>query len=204
MKRLIALALVVPAAALAQESNGISYGYFDVGYLGSNWDFGTTDSDANGITGRFSIDIRDEFFVFGGYQAWDFDDIAAGGSVSKTIGLGKAFAIGNRWSVYGRGGITALDLDTGLGNVEDEGVLLEGGARIRFGEMYEVRGALEYADVGDTGVGEGTFRIGADLHLTDVVALSIELSENEESISAFTVGLRFYPGRDSSALRKRR
>lgn len=204
MKRLLALALCAPALAVAQESNEVSYDYFGLDYSGSNWDFGTADLDSSGLGGEFSIDIRNQFFLFGDYHSWEFDDLGDAGSVSKTFGAGKAFDIGERWSVFGGLGVRMLDLDVGLGNVEDEGGFLEGGARIRFADSFELRFGLEYADVADTGIGETAFTLGGDLHLTDVVALTVELNENEEEITSWMIGVRLYPGRDSSALRQRR
>jgi len=204
MKRLLALTLLAPAFALAQPSNGVSYDYFDFDYMGSTWDFAGGDMDASGIGGKFSIDFRDQFFIFGDYHTWEFDDLGDVGSVSKTLGLGKAFNFGERWSVFGAAGFRMLDLDVGLGNVEDEGGVVAGGARIRFGDTFELRFGAEYADVADTGIGETTATVGGDLHLTDVVALTVEFAENDEEISTWTIGVRFYPGNDSSALRQRR
>ena len=204
MKRLFALALCAPALAVAQESNDISYDYFGLDYTGANWDFGAADFDSSGLGGEFSIDIRDQFFLFGDYRSWEFDDFGDAGSVSKTFGAGKAFEVGRRWSVFGGLGVRMLDIDAGLGNVEDEGGFLEGGARIRFADSFELRLGLEYADLGDTGVGETSFKVGGDLHLTDVVALTVELNENEEEVTSWMIGVRFYPTRDASALRQRR
>jgi hypothetical protein len=204
MKRLLALAVFAPAFAFAQDNSDVSYDYFDLDYVGSSWDVGAADLDASGLGGKFSIDIRDQFFLFGGYHEWEFDGLGDAGSVEKTIGAGKAFEFGERWSIYGGLGIRLLDLDVGLGNLEDEGALAIGGARLRFGEYFEVRAGAEYADIGDTGLGETSISIGGDLHLTDVVALAIELSENEEEVSTLTIGVRFYPSNDSSSLRQRR
>jgi hypothetical protein len=203
MKRLLALAVFAPTFALAQESDPVSYDYFDFEYIGSNWDVGAADFDASGVGGKFSIDIRDQFFIFGDYQTWEFDDLDAG-SVSKTFGLGKAFDIAENWSIYGSLGFRILDLDVGLGNVEDEGAVVAGGARWRFADGFELRFGAEYADVGDTGIGESSAHVGADFHLTDVVALTVELNENEEEVTTWKFGVRFYPSNDSSSLRQRR
>jgi hypothetical protein len=114
MKRLFALAVFVPTFALAQETDPVSYDYFDLDYVGSNWDVGGADVDSSGVGGTFSIDIRDQFFIFGDYQTWEFDDFGDAGSTSKTLGLGKAFDIAERWSIYGSLGFRMLDLDVGL------------------------------------------------------------------------------------------
>jgi hypothetical protein len=210
MKRLFALALFAPAFAFAQDENTVSYDYFEFNYLGSTFDLpGPDNDDASGYGGKFSIDFRGQFFMFGDYHAWEMDDLPdEPGSVSKTIGLGKAGKFGERWSVYGGLGFRTLDLDVGTGNLQEEGAVAVGGARIRFADTFEVRFGGEYADVITSSMssilGEASVTAGIDLHLTEVVALSVEFKENEESVSTWTIGMRFYPSKDTSSLRQRR
>jgi hypothetical protein len=209
MKRLLALALFAPAAALAQGENEVSYDYFDFDYLMSTYDVGPTDEDASGYGGKFSIDFASRYFMFGDYHAWEMDDIPGDpGSVAKTIGLGKAGKFGQRWSLYGGLGFRSLDLDIGTGNMQEEGAVVIGGARIRFADAFEVRVGAEYADVVTSAmsgiIGEASVTGGFDLHMTDVAAITFEIKENEESVSSWSVGIRFYPTKDTKQLRQRR
>ena len=203
MKRLFALAAMLPTAVLAQESDSVSYSYFDFNYLGTSWDNATTNLDGNGYSGRFSIAIRDHMFIFGSYEAWEFDDVD-GGSTAKSIGIGSDWALGDKFSFYGALGLADLDLDAGTGNVEDNAALLTGGIRWAIGNGFELRAAGEYAELSDTGTGDTSIVIGGDIFLTDVVALTIEWVENEEDTSTYLLGVRFYPSRDSFSYRRRR
>jgi hypothetical protein len=209
MKRLLALALFAPAVTLAQE-NDVSYDYFDFNYLASTWDLPGPGEDSSGYGGKFSIDFNDLYFIFGDYHAWEMDDPIAGdpGSVAKSIGLGKAFKFGERWSVYGGVGFRTLDLDVGTGNMDEEGGLVMGGARARFADTFEFRVGAEYADVVTSAmsglIGESSVIVGMDLHMTDVVAITMDLKENDESVTSLTVGVRFYPTKETDQLRQRR
>ena len=75
MKRAIALALLLPTAALAQEGNEVSYDYFDFNYFRTDWDVGTSETDGSGWAGRFSVGIRDHVYLTGGYRAWEPDGV---------------------------------------------------------------------------------------------------------------------------------
>ncbi|HEY7673341.1 MAG TPA: hypothetical protein VIC71_14090 [Gammaproteobacteria bacterium] len=209
MKRILALALFVPGVALAQD-NEVSYDYFDFDYLASTWDLAGPGDDSSGFGAKFSIDFSSRYFMFGDYHAWEMDDPVVGdpGSVAKTIGLGKAGKFGQRWSLYGGVGFRSLDLDVGTGNMQEEGAVVIGGARLRFADTFEVRVGAEYADVVSTAmsgiIGEASVIAGFDLHMTDVAAITMEIKENEENVTSWSVGIRFYPTKETNQLRQRR
>jgi hypothetical protein len=53
-------------------------------------------------------------------------------------------------------------------------------------------------------IGESSVIVGMDLHMTDVVAITMDLKENDESVTSLTVGVRFYPTKETDQLRQRR
>ena len=77
MKRIFALALLLPAASMAQEDN-VSYNYFDIDYFRTDWDFGDTETAGEGWMGRFSVGIRNHVYIAGEYRAWEFDETEPG------------------------------------------------------------------------------------------------------------------------------
>ena len=179
-------------------------------HLSTTIDVGATDEDGHGIGGKFSIDFSSRYFMFGDYHAWDLNDIAGEpGSTVATIGLGKAGKFGQRWSIYGGIGFRTLDLDIGTGvTTQDSGGVVLGGARIRFADTFEFRVGAEYADTVTSAmsgiIGEGSVTAGFDLHMTDVAAITLEVKQNEESVSTLTVGVRFYPTKEADRYRQRR
>ena len=72
MKRIIACALLLPAAAMAQDGSQISYDYFDVDYSRMDWDTGSDEVAGTGWGGRLSVGIREHVFVAGEFNHWAF------------------------------------------------------------------------------------------------------------------------------------
>ena len=203
MKRFLPLALLLPATVLAQEPFETSYNYFDVNYLGTSWDLGPADVDGNGYSARFSVALREHLFLLGDYAAWEFDG-SSGGSTGTTLGLGSNWVLKDKWSVWGAAGFRSIDLDIGLGNVEEETGFLSGGVRWQVSDGYELRFSADFADLSPARTGELRAMIGGDIYLTETVALSLEASQTEDESTSFLIGLRFYHDRDSSGYRQRR
>lgn len=211
MKRIIACALLLPAAGLAQESSQISYDYFDFDYFRTDWDAGAIETDGAGWGGRFSVGIRERVYITGGYQSWEPDGVS-GGSTFKKLGFGLHGDIGQRWSLYGEAGFKSIDIDLGgpsplSNNVEDDPGYFGAGARWYVADGYELRVGAEFSEdrAGSLpGAGESTVFVGGDVYLTDAAALTVEMSENDDNTTTFLIGLRFYHKKDSGGLRQRR
>lgn len=206
MKRSIAWVLLLPSAALAQESNEISYDYFDFNYYRTDWDIGADEIDGTGWAGRASVGIREHVYLSGEYRTWEADGIADR-STYKRLGFGVHHPIGERWSVFGEAGFKSLDLDLGSGNVEDDPGYIGGGARWYVTRGYELRVSADYSEAGKgtpAGVGETTVMFGGDIYLTDVATLSIEFSENDDNTTTFMLGMRFYHRKGTDSLRQMR
>lgn len=206
MKRIVAWAFLVPTVALAQESNEISYDYFDFDYFRTDWDAGINEYAGEGWAGRFSIGIRDHVYLSGQYRAWDVDGVD-GGSTYKRLGFGVHGDIGQRWSLFGEAGFTSLDLDLGAGSMTDGPGYIAGGARWYVGQGYELRLAADYTRVGKgtpVGAGETSVTVGGDVYLTDVAAFTFDLTQNDEHTTTFMFGMRFYHTKDRESMRSRR
>jgi len=205
MKRIFALAMLLPSVTLAQDNN-ISFDYFDLDYFRTDFDLGSTETAGEGYAGRFSVGIRNHVYISGEYRAWDFDN-TENGSTYKRLGFGVHGAIGENWSVYGEGGFKSLDLDLGTGNVEDDPGYVGGGVRWYLADGFELRVGGEFAEAGKgtpAGVGETTLTVGGDVYMTDVAALTFDLTEDDENTTTFMIGLRFYPNKDADTLRSSR
>lgn len=206
MKRIIALVVLLPSVALAQETNEVSYDWFDFDYFRTDWDLGSNEIAGTGWAGRFSVGIREHVYVAGEYRAWEMDAVD-GGSTFKRLGFGVHGDIGERWSLFGEAGFTSLDLDFGTGNIEDDPAYISGGARWYVADGYELRVSADWSEKGKgtpIGRGESSVTIGGDIYLTDVAALTIEVNENDDNTTSFLIGMRFYHRKDTSGLRQRR
>jgi hypothetical protein len=206
MKRIVAWAFLLPTVALAQESNEISYDYFDFDYFRTDWDSGAIEQAGEGWAGRFSIGIRDHVYLGGEYRAWDVDGVD-GGSTFKRLGFGVHGDIGKRWSLFGEAGFKSLDLDLGSGNMKDAPGYIAGGARWYVGQGYELRVGADYSNVGKgtpTGAGEVSVTVGGDIYLTDVATFAIDVTTNDDHTTTFMLGMRFYHKKDRVNLRQTR
>lgn len=203
MKRILPLALLLPAPLLAQESNEASYNYFDVDYVDTNWDTGAGSVDGNGYSGRFAVAVRDHMFLTGEFSAWEFDGIP-GSSQTAALGIGTNWSLKPRWSVFGAAGVRSIDLDLGAGNAEADNGFAAGGVRWQVADGFELRLLADYSDLSPARTGEVSVTLGGDIFLTDVVSLSLEVNENEDDATTYMIGLRFYHDRESSGLRQRR
>jgi len=206
MKRIIALVILLPSVALAQDANEISYDYFDFDYLRTDWDAGSTEIAGTGWGGRFNVGIRDHVYMGGEYRSWEHDGVA-GRSAYKRLGFGVHRNLGQKWSVFGEAGFTSLDLDLGAGNVEDDPGYIAGGARWNVADGYELRVSAAFSEKGKgtpLGRGESSVTFGGDIYVADAAAFTFEVNENDDNTTTFMLGLRFYYKKDSSDLRQRR
>lgn len=206
MKRTLALALLLPSLALAQEPNQLIYDYFDFGYQRTDWDIGSSTIATNGWSGQFSIGIREHVYLTGGYDAFDAKGVD-GGSTYKRLGFGMHGGVGQRGSLFGELGFQSYDLDFGAGNMSSDPGYAAAGIRWNVADGYELRGTARYTETRKgtpAGIGQTALTVGGDIYLTNVAALSIDVTQDDESTTTFRIGMRFYHKKDSSDLRQRR
>ena len=192
MKRIIALVMLVPSVALTQETNQISYDWFDFDFFRTDWDLGATETSGTGFAGRFSVGIREHVYVAGEYRNWEPSGVD-GGSTFKRIGFGVHGNVGERWSLFGEAGFTSLDLDLGAGNVEDDPAYISGGARWYVADGYELRISADFSEKGKgtpIGRGESSVTFGGDIYVTDAGAITLEFNENDDNTTSFLIGFR--------------
>jgi hypothetical protein len=205
MKRILACALLLPSAVLAQEASQVSYDYFDFDYFRTDWDSGAVEQAGEGWAGRFSIGIRDHVYLAGEYRDWTVDGVDSG-STYKRLGFGVHGDVGKRWSLFGEAGFRSLDLDLGAGNVSNAPGYVAGGARWYVGDGYELKLAADYSENGKgtpPGAGQTSISFGGDIYLTDVATFAIDVTTNDDHTTTFMLGLRFYHKKDQSNLRTR-
>lgn len=87
MKRIIALVILLPSVALAQEADEISYDYFDFDYLRTDWDAGSSEIAGTGWGGRFSVGLRDHVYLGGEYRSWEHDGSPAVQPINASVSV---------------------------------------------------------------------------------------------------------------------
>src|SRR5690606_37924758 len=127
------------------------------------------------------------------------DDVD-GDAARKLFGIGTHWDLTQKLSVFGRLAYTDVDLDLGAGNFGDDGATVSGGVRYMIGDGWEVRGGADYVSLDDGG-SDTFFTIGGNFFITDVVALSLDFEERDDTTTAL-VGLRFYWDNDVGPRRR--
>ncbi|HEU4618571.1 MAG TPA: outer membrane beta-barrel protein [Gammaproteobacteria bacterium] len=204
MRRISLLPLLfAPAIAFAQpesSSEQSRYHYLSVGLTDVRHDVPGPDLKGNGLAIDFSVVARKHVHLFGGYEAFDFDNVPDADGERRTFGVGTHFGLTDRLSVYGRFGYIDTDLNLGAGSVDDDGGIVAAGLRYTIGNGWEIRGGGEYTNLDQAG-SSSSFSLGGDMFITDAVTVSLDATDRDDS-SLLVLGLRFYF--DKQVLRGRR
>lgn len=209
MKRVLFAVLALPpwGAAVAQErTDGASYDYFGIGYsrleIEDDLFADSFDFVAYGIEG--SIAFRDHVHLFGTAAVGRDDEPGVTiDTLDLVAGVGTHWEPLERFSVHGRVGFvdSRIDVEDTGDELDDDGYYLAAGVRYMPADWVELRTGVTHVDFDDVG-SDTSPTIGADLYLTDVVALTLDYVRHEDDANTLTIGARFYPGKD--VLRGRR
>lgn len=181
-KSLPAIPLLLFAAAT--QAGEISYNYVEADYISADLDFSERVTDT-GVDARLSTGDDDGFriggawniygnwHVFGDYSNADQDvdasgnvggvDLSASGDFEITrwrAGVGYAWPVNDRWSLYGRVSYDAIEFedfsfagaDVQIDDTDDDGLGAEAGARWLVADPFELQGWVRYTSVGDVDV----------------------------------------------------
>jgi len=144
MKSLMALPLLCVGSLLlgtsAQADEYVSYSYADLSYVRSSADLGPFFGDADGDGGRFdfSLEIANNFYVAGGYEIIDLEDISFTNPITSAVTTVSLDV--DRWSA-------GVGWHSGLSSQQRSAV---GTARDRWGYFAEARYISFDADTGST------------------------------------------------------
>jgi hypothetical protein len=202
MRRIALLPLLLlPALAFAEPSTDqSSYHYLSLGLTDTSFDVPGPDLEGNGFALEFSAVARDHVHLFGGYEAFEFDDAGDTNGQRRVFGVGTHFSLTNRLSVFGRFGYIDTDVDLGAGNIDDDGGLVSAGLRYSIADAWEIRGGADYTSLDQAG-STTSFTLGGDMFITDAIAVSLDAADRDDS-TLLVLGLRFYF--DKQILRGRR
>jgi hypothetical protein len=195
MKKQLAAALLLacmPFAASARDSLG-SFTYVEGGFQRVNVDFGVpgTDSfDFDGLGVRTSIELSDNFFIYGGY-AW-----ARNGDLVENINARQAQGgLGYRYTVFDNADLTAelgfqhTELDFGsLGDDNLDAARVSVGLRGALGNNVEAWVKANYVDGSDYD-GEFSGTLGAQFIINESWGVVAEV-EAGDLTSQYLIGVR--------------
>ncbi len=181
---LLAIAAAISTPALADDR--LSYNYIEGMYLDTEIDDGLdVDGDGYGVTG--SMELTDALFLKASYANQDFD---FGIDASRwTAGLGAHTPLANNLDLVGEIGYVDAEIDTGFGDVDDDGYYAGVGLRARVAQHFELEGGLNYIDLDESG-DNTTVNLGARYYLTEQFAIGAGV-DFDDDVTTWQGGIRF-------------
>ena len=157
--------LLLAAAPLAAQAEGLNYSYVEADYVDVDVDNGPS-GDGFGVRG--SVGFAGNWFAFADYvdasvDVIDIENIA--------VGIGGHFPINDTLDVVGRVGYTETDLSSGTFSASDDGYLLSAGLRGQMSQ-FEAEGHVVYTDLSDGG-DETAFEVAGRWNFTDMFSAGI-------------------------------
>ena len=167
---IFAIGLMVSAVSAAAD---ISYDYVRLSYVDTELDLGPVDVDGDGLELAGSLTVHQNAFAFASFSALDLD---FGADASRLeIGGGYHHPLTPKIDLVGRLGYVNVDLDSGGGSADDDGILLSGGVRGRVTEVIEARAALNHRSM-DKGDSDTELEVGGDYYVTEQFTVGVGLS----------------------------
>ena len=187
---LVAATLALLAPIAATQAEGIGYDYVDLGYVTT--DFDGVSKDADGFVLRGSLEVIDDWFVYGRYSNQGIKFAGSDLDVERfSVGGGYAWSFAPNMDLYGKLGYTKFEAD--FGDADDDGYELAVGLRARPLSTLELEGSINYVDLSDSG-DDTSLGLAALWYITERVALGVE-GEFADEATTYGIGVRWEFGR---------
>ena len=189
MLRYLSIGALMLSSATAM-AEGPSYSYIEADYREVDIDIAPgIDADGDGFGVAGSVAINDNWFVFAGYAASEFESVVD--LDQTTLGAGWNSAISEKTDWFATLSYIDLKLSAaGFGSFSDDGFGASVGLRSMLNPNFELYGSLGYSDLGDGGDGTA---VTAGLWYTVAGNLALGLgAEVGSDITTYGIGIRLY------------
>jgi hypothetical protein len=167
--------LLLAAAPLAAQAEGLSYSYVDLAYVETEID--GLGPSLDGFALRGSVGFATNWFAFGEYSAQSVSGVDVD---SYAAGIGGHYGLADNLDLVGRIGWTKAEISAGPFDIDDDGYLIDAGLRGRVGDAVELEGGVRYTDFSDGGDATSLF-LGGRFHFNDTWALGAEYQDGDDS-----------------------
>lgn len=179
LKMLLVGAALTPFAAMADDN--LSYTYVQAGYAQTDIDDVNADGDEYSLSG--SLALSSNWHTFAGFSKGELDDNGADFDVTGwQIGLGYNHPVNSKADVIARLSYLRMDIDTPLGDADEDGFGISVGLRGRLAPAFELEGAVNYTDLGDFG-DDTSFGAAARYFFTPAFAAGLNLGIGDDTTS---------------------
>ena len=172
-------------------SDDLSYSYVQVEYVSVEIDNGP-DGDGLGIAG--SVEVGSQVHILASYGKTDFDSFF-GVTVESTAwlaGVGYHKDIAEKASFFGEVAYVDVELDSNIGDVNDDGYSVAIGIRGLVASKIELIGGISYVNLSDAG-DDTAYSAGIRFNVTNTVSLGAGYTTSNDR-DAVSVGVRIYWG----------
>jgi hypothetical protein len=185
---LVAATLALLAPVAATQAEGIGYDYVDLGYVTTDVDGFRKDVD--GFVLRGSLEVADNWFVYGRYTNQGVDIAGSDLDLERFgIGGGYVWSFADNMDLYGKVGYVRAEADYAGVSMDDDGYEIGVGLRMRPLTALELEGALNYVDLSDAG-DDTSLGVAARWYITEQLALGVEAEFADEE-KTYGVGVRW-------------
>lgn len=188
-KAAVLLITTLPFAAAAAEPR---YTYLEGGYQHLDIDVGSgidVDGDGFGLGG--SLSVTDHVHLLASYSQVDLD--FGVDATEYSVGVGGRLPMDAGVHLVGSAGWTWAELETSIGDFDDDGFFVSGGVRWMATDRVELSADVTYVDLDDSG-DDTTLGIGLLFHMTPDLALGVGAQFGDD-VTGYQAGLRYYfPG----------
>jgi hypothetical protein len=143
--RVVFIATLLSTSAWAAP---VSYTNIDIGLVSNELDSSSLNVDGEGLLVRASFDFNDAIFAFGQLTDVGYDDDIDG--TTWALGIGGHVPVTTALDLVGRVGFLRNDLNTGGGQDNEHGYLIQGMARGLILQNLELEGGVQHSHLSDS------------------------------------------------------
>jgi len=180
--------VILIAFSATVAAQGTNFNYVQASYGRVDLDASSLDVDGDGLGVSGSLEIDENFHVFGDYQAADIDfgtDLTI-----LEIGVGYHTNLSPFMDVYANLAYIDIEADALIGSADDSGLSMGIGLRGSISEAVELYGGLDYIDFNDSD-SETRANAGILLSLTETLSLGLRATLWDD-VNVFQINARMY------------
>lgn len=186
---LLVILLAFCATAYAED---FSYNSVTASYSQIDFDNFNADGDALGING--SMEVGENFFLFGSYSTGDISDNIVSIDVDTvSAGIGYHMPMSDQVDFVGSLSYEYVDFSAAGVSADDNGFGLGAGLRYAANEDFEINGGINYVDYGDGG-DDTSFGAGFLYNFAENLSVGVA-GEWSDDATGYGIGVRFYFGK---------
>lgn len=183
------LLIIVLALSASVNADEFSYNFISGSFSQIDFDDINADGDSLGIGG--SLEVGENFFVFGSYSVADVDDGFLSADVdSLSAGIGYHTPMSEKVDFVGSVSYEYVDVSVpGFGSADENGFGLGVGLRYAASADFELNAGISYVDLGDSD--DTSFGAGFLYNFTENFAVGVAGDWSDDT-TAYGIGVRFY------------